>query len=638
MEDNRSTSTASKEKMLIVEMDRLNEKVYVATNEDYCRIEKAAGEYTRVKCVLLNNRRKKVGLMAYRLRQNNRVVISMRDYVRAAVSYDENWCSFKLVDVRILDAPENTKLQLIVRENHQLFLEAKEEEKKLYLNERKMLNELAFAESFINKGGNNSTVSALASQQRVLKYAPVCFVPDKEYRAFLRKVSAVYVLPEFLHTVYRSDSRCTHVKGIYYAQLKVFISSDVEEKRNYCSSKQPYCLIYHGYYKEASSVAKSITLTMNEANPKYNTFPQENQIKRERVSSEVVNMSVSVIHIYTTIDELQRKYNLNAIHEATNKIPLKPRGNYELKGYYTPDKNFCSLKKDLMNAKKIIMGADISLIIEGAIARNDSDIKSLRLPILFKASKNEEVKTKLTPIGYKQKGESEWTRNTDMLKVIEKMMMREREEREKKFGKLAKYQPIDGVNLSYGLPQDKKVNLYSLFCHCSACIEKYGTDTIVDCNALVATRKGALERVTVQFCQGCGRYFMNYATFEAYNKRYGGILCECTFSNVNGQYENEFGFAPDSILSRCGYSVKAEISQDERQCILQFILDSGRASKWELQELMSRFINIRMNMPSMQGAIERWKEDIAFVADYKADAQTDVGIATIKQVGKIAPK
>ena len=243
MEDNRSTSTASKEIMLIVEMDRLNEKVYVATNEDYCRIEKAAGEYTRVKCVLLNNKRKKVGLMAYRLRQNNRVVISMRDYVRAAVSYDENWCSFKLVDVRILDAPENTKLQLIVRENHQLFLEAKEEEKKLYLNERKMLNELAFAESFINKGGNNSTVSALASQQRVLKYAPVCFVPDKEYRAFLRKVSAVYVLPEFLHTVYRSDSRCTHVKGIYYAQLKVFISSDVEEKRNYCSSKQPFCLI-----------------------------------------------------------------------------------------------------------------------------------------------------------------------------------------------------------------------------------------------------------------------------------------------------------------------------------------------------------------------------------------------------------
>ena len=40
----------------------------------------------------------------------------------------------------------------------------------------------------------------------------------------------------------------------------------------------------------------------------------------------------------------------------------------------------------------------------------------------------------------------------------------------------------------------------------------------------------------------------------------------------------------------------------------------------------------------MQGAIERWKEDIAFVADYKADAQTDVGIATIKQAGKIAPK
>lgn len=636
MGDNRSA--ASKKKIPLVEMNKLEDVVYVATNEDYCHIENATGEFTKIKCVLLNNKNSKVGLTAYKLHQSSQVVISMRDYVRAAVSYNGNRCGFKFANVRISNSPEGVNLQLIVRDNQKLFVEAKEAERKIYRCEREMLNELSFAESFLDKQGNNNTAGSLANQSRVLKYIPICFLPKKEYQLFLRTVSKAFALPEFLHTIYRSDGKCTHIKGVYYTELKVFVATSGEDKRNYCSPKQPYCLIYYGSYKESSSADMGATFTMSEANPKGNTYPQEKQIREDNISNEVVSMSVSVVHVYTTIEELQRKYSLNAIHEATNKIPKRPSGYFYLKGYYAPDKSFCCLKSGLINYKNTLKGLDISLIIEGAIARNDAGLKSLQLPILFKSNNREEIKNKLTPIGYKQKDDSEWNRHLDILQVIKEMMMREREEREREFGKLAKFQPVEDVNLSYGLSKEKKVHLYSLFCHCSTCIEKYGTDTIVDCNALVATRKGTLERVTVQFCQGCGRYFMNYTTFDTYNKRYGGILCECTFSNDNEQYDNDFGFAPDSILSRCGYSVKADISQDERQCILQFILDSGRASKWELQELMSRFINIRTNMPSMQGAIERWKEDIAFVADYKAGAQTDVGIATIKQAGKIAPK
>lgn len=636
MVDNCGVASAGK--IPIVEMNGLNDIVYVATNDEFCSIEKADGEFTRVKCVLLNCKISKVGLRAYKLQKSGQVVISMRDYVRAAVSYDKNPCGFKFVSIHIANTSTGTKIQLIVRENQQLFIEAKKAEKDLYYCERDMKAELSFAASVIGEKDSYNTVGMLVTQQRVLKYTPMCFLPNSEFSYFCIDESKKATLPEFLHTAYMSDGRCTYIRGIYYAQLNAFISSDIEEKRNYCSAKQPYCLVYHGDYKPISPISRDRTLNMREANPKSNKYPQENQAKKEQISSAVVTMNADVIHIYMTLEELQHRYNLNAICKAKNEIAIKPGGTYILNGYYTPDKSFCCLKKVIMQDKSTLMRANISFVLEGAIARNDSDIKSLHLPILFKSHLRDEVKHKLTPIGYRQEDESSWSRYPDYMQVVIKMMMQERAEREKRFGKLAKFHPIEGVNLSYGLSQDKKVHLYSLFCHCSACIEKYGTDTIVDCNALVATRKGALERVTVQFCQGCGRYFMNYATFEAYNKRYGGILCECTFSNVNGQYENEFGFAPDSILSRCGYSVKAEISQDERQCILQFILDSGRASKWELQELMSRFINIRMNMPSMQGAIERWKEDIAFVADYKADAQTDVGIATIKQAGKIAPK
>ena len=297
------------------------------SKHEFCSIEKADGEFTRVKCVLLNCKISKVGLRAYKLQKSGQVVISMRDYVRAAVSYDKNPCGFKFVSIHIANTSTGTKIQLIVRENQQ------------------------------------------------------------------------------------------------------------------------------------------------------------------QISSAVVTMNADVIHIYMTLEELQHRYNLNAICKAKNKIAIKPGGTYILNGYYTPDKSFCCLKKVIIQDKSTLMRANIAFVLEGAIARNDSDIKSLHLPILFKSHLRDEVKHKLTPIGYRQEDESSWSRYPDYMQVVIKMMMQERAEREKRFGKLAKFHPIEGVNLSYGLSQDKKVHLYSLFCHCSACIEKYGTDTIVDCNALVATRK-----------------------------------------------------------------------------------------------------------------------------------------------------
>ena len=197
------------------------------------------------------------------------------------------------------------------------------------------------------------------------------------------------------------------------------------------------------------------------------------------------------------------------------------------------------------------------------------------------------------------------------------------------------YSPPNGANLSYDLKNESCIFLYSKKCHCQKCANLTGFDTITNCTAYVATISGENVCVTVQFCTQCGRFFMNYETFESYNRRYKGLLFECSFSNIHTTYDNPYGFSPDSILSRCGYSVRANICRADRQRVLKYILDTNKASKWEIQELLSQFIRIRKNVPSMKNAIERWKEDIAFVADYDSSKQLRIGKAAFNQGGII---
>lgn len=190
------------------------------------------------------------------------------------------------------------------------------------------------------------------------------------------------------------------------------------------------------------------------------------------------------------------------------------------------------------------------------------------------------------------------------------------------------------VNLSY-IPAGNVIQLYSLRCHCSKCSNRFDQDTIVDCTAYVNTKSGREVPVTVQYCSGCGSFFMNYDVFVGYQAKYGALSFECKLEQSEFEDDVDFGFADTSFLSRAGYSVRASVSQRRRQIILKGLLDSGKYTKWEITEKISEFIKLRKNNPDMRDAIKRWEEDIAFVADYDADNQTRVGRASFKQGGKI---
>lgn len=193
---------------------------------------------------------------------------------------------------------------------------------------------------------------------------------------------------------------------------------------------------------------------------------------------------------------------------------------------------------------------------------------------------------------------------------------------------------IDTVeNLS---AESKIVQVYANRCHCYKCAEKYQRNTICNRTAVVQTVNGETVDVNVMFCMGCGQYFINIKAMEQYKKLHGGLLFECTLSNdlIKNQF-SWFDFAPDSVLSRCGYTVKEGVSREYRRAILCYILETGKASKYQIIELIGSFIDWRFGRSQYDGACARWQEDIQFVSNYQIQRQKKVYGLEFIQAGKI---
>lgn len=172
--------------------------------------------------------------------------------------------------------------------------------------------------------------------------------------------------------------------------------------------------------------------------------------------------------------------------------------------------------------------------------------------------------------------------------------------------------------------------VYKNVCHCIKCEQKYGVKTICDRQALVQTAKKQWVPIGIQYCQGCNKGFINQEILDSYNKRYGQILFERSYSDEEKVLLSAKELAKDSVLSRCGYSVEKGIDKEYRQNVLAYVLDSKKATKDEVQELLSFFIRFH-KQANFASARQCWREDLSFVVNYKIDNQALIGKAVFKK-------
>lgn len=187
----------------------------------------------------------------------------------------------------------------------------------------------------------------------------------------------------------------------------------------------------------------------------------------------------------------------------------------------------------------------------------------------------------------------------------------------------------DHASANISIDNPFPIYVYTKVCHCIKCEQKYGVKTICDRKAIVQTAKKQWVTIGIQYCQGCNSGFINQEILDIYNKKYGHLLFERSYSDAEKSVLAAKGLAKDSILSRCGYSVEKGTTKEYRQDVLAYILDSHKATKAEIQELLSFFIRFH-KQPNFANACRCWKEDLSFVVNYKIDRQQIVGKAIFK--------
>ncbi len=181
--------------------------------------------------------------------------------------------------------------------------------------------------------------------------------------------------------------------------------------------------------------------------------------------------------------------------------------------------------------------------------------------------------------------------------------------------------------------EDDVLWIFSKKCTCKDCFDTWKVDTIVNRAAVVSTKSGKLVEVNVQFCMSCGKFYMNYESFKACQKIYGGLDVDLIYDHsiIHDDFEHEFD--DYSILSTHGYNVKNGTPRTTRQSILSHILDEKISTKHEIIKLLTQFIKINKNR--CPDACRKWQEDILFVNQYHIEDQENVGLLQIKQGGKI---
>ena len=135
-------------------------------------------------------------------------------------------------------------------------------------------------------------------------------------------------------------------------------------------------------------------------------------------------------------------------------------------------------------------------------------------------------------------------------------------------------------------------------------------------------------QMTVYYFETDGKYYIDEITYQKFRRRYG--LPYVSLESVPGEhYANPAFLADMSPLFLYGYNVReGETSLQERRSILARLMDYKLMEKIKIHNYLCSFINRNETNPGMENAVEKWKEDLAFVDEYHMVDQRTVWVSS----------
>lgn len=165
--------------------------------------------------------------------------------------------------------------------------------------------------------------------------------------------------------------------------------------------------------------------------------------------------------------------------------------------------------------------------------------------------------------------------------------------------------------------------VYSERCRCTACYAQWGYDNIENVCGIVPTLQNSKRTVEidVQHCTRCGSYFIDANSLASYEQKYG--LLKINKHHITGNEESptfrdSYTYKEDTVLSRNGYSTWKKNTYERRRIIADLII-SGKSSKTEIKDILTRFISQRGSR--YPDACAAWSSDLEFVNEFDIKTQ-----------------
>lgn len=148
------------------------------------------------------------------------------------------------------------------------------------------------------------------------------------------------------------------------------------------------------------------------------------------------------------------------------------------------------------------------------------------------------------------------------------------------------------------------------------------------------------ESIPAGYCRSCNCYFILDQDFISLQEK-GILLCQLLtyeeYWEKGMQIIRGEELKSQSVLRRCGYTVNANdaLSIEQRQGILALVVDNNLYSTTELCGFLDWLISFhgKKRNKNMNAAIEKWKTDRSFIAQYKTENKRKIGVKSIKTKG-----
>lgn len=123
--------------------------------------------------------------------------------------------------------------------------------------------------------------------------------------------------------------------------------------------------------------------------------------------------------------------------------------------------------------------------------------------------------------------------------------------------------------------------------------------------------------IPVHHCETCNRTFIGEETLKFYENRFGK-LAVCVTHDTSANSTGAYGeLNSESLLHKLGYNVvEGELSQTERRKFLIYLIEGKKISFFQACRDIENAIKIFEYRPTYRRAVQRWREDLAFINEY----------------------